>query len=75
MPQIYWGFTNEVAPFDKMTDAWCILGELTSKNFALIDSSFIGWSSTEPGQSDEKELQKTSLSKKNFLSKKAENGS
>lgn len=42
MPQIYWGFTNEVAPFDKVTDAWCILMEDSGKNF-ILDSSFIGW--------------------------------
>jgi len=63
MPQIYWGFTNEVAPFDKVTDAWCILMENSPvKLYSGLQLYRMG--STEPGQSDEKELQKTSLLKK-----------
>ena len=63
MPQIYWGFTNEVAPFDKVTDAWCILME-NSPVKLYIGLQLYRMGSTEPGQSDEKELQKTSLLKK-----------
>lgn len=63
MPQIYWGFTNEVAPFDKVTDAWCILME-NSPVKLYIGLQLYRMGSTEPGQSDEKELQKASLLKK-----------
>ena len=63
MPQIYWGFTNEVAPFDKVTDAWCILME-DSPAKLYIGLQLYRMGSTEPGQSDEKELQKASLLKK-----------
>ena len=72
MPQIYWGFTNEVAPFDKVTDAWCILME-NSPVKLYIGLQLYRMGSTEPGQSDEKRTSKNlPAEKRTFLSKKAE---
>lgn len=63
MPQIYWGFTNEVAPFDKVTDEWVSL--MTNSPVKLyIGLQLYRMGSKEPGQSDVKELQKASLIKK-----------
>ena len=42
MPQIYWGFTNEIAPFDKVTDEWATLMKDSSQNY-ILDFSFTGW--------------------------------
>lgn len=60
MPQIYWGFTNEVAPFDKVTDKWVALME-NSPVKLYIGLQLYRMGSNEPGQSDVKELQKASL--------------
>ena len=63
MPQIYWGFTNETAPFDKVTDEWAALMKDSSQKL-YIGLQLYRMGSTEPGQSDKKELQKASLLKK-----------
>ena len=63
MPQIYWGFTNEIAPFDKVTDEWASLMKDSSQKL-YIGLQLYRMGSTEPGQSDKKELQKASLLKK-----------
>lgn len=63
MPQIYWGFTNEVAPFDKVTDEWVSL-MANSPVKLYIGLQLYRMGSKEPGQSDVKELQKASLIKK-----------
>ena len=63
MPQIYWGFTNKLAPFDKVTDEWVTL--MTSSPVKLyIGLQLYRMGSTEPGQSDSKELQQATLIKK-----------
>lgn len=60
MPQIYWGFTNEVAPFDKVTDEWVsLMADSPVKLYIGLQLYRMG--SNEPGQSDVKELQKASL--------------
>ena len=60
MPQIYWGFTNEVAPFDKVTDKWvALMADSSVKLYIGLQLYRMG--SNEPGQSDIKELQKASL--------------
>ena len=71
MPQIYWGFTNEIAPFDKVTDEWAALMKDSSQKL-YIGLQLYRMGSTEPGQSDKKELQKASLLKKelSYLKKK-----
>ena len=71
MPQIYWGFTNETAPFDKVTDEWAALMKDSSQKL-YIGLQLYRMGSTEPGQSDKKELQKASLLKKelSYLKKK-----
>ena len=35
MPQIYWGFTNEIAPFDKVTDEWAALMKDSSQKLYI----------------------------------------
>lgn len=60
MPQIYWGFTNEAAPFDKVTDEWVALMADSQKKL-YIGLQLYRMGSNEPGQSDGKELQKASL--------------
>lgn len=60
MPQIYWGFTNEVAPFDKVTDEWVSLMAASPVKL-YIGLQLYRMGSNEPGQSDAKELQKASL--------------
>ena len=63
MPQIYWGFTNKLAPFDKVADEWVTL--MTSSPVKLyIGIQLYRMGSTEPGQSDSKELQQATLIKK-----------
>ena len=71
IPQIYWGFTNEIAPFDKVTDEWAALMKDSSQKL-YIGLQLYRMGSTEPGQSDKKELQKASLLKKelSYLKKK-----
>ena len=36
MPQIYWGFTNETAPFDKVTDEWAALMKNSSQKLYIV---------------------------------------
>ena len=60
MPQIYWGFTNEIAPFDQVTDEWIsLMANSSAKLYIGIQLYRMG--SNEPGQSDTAELQKASL--------------
>lgn len=71
-PQIYWGFTNEIAPFDKITEDWVeLMKESPVKLYIGLQLYRMG--STEPDQSDIKELQKASLIKKelSYLKKKS----
>lgn len=71
MPQIYWGFTNKVAPFDKVTDEWVsLMSDSPVKLYIGLQLYRMG--SKEPEQSDTKELQKASLVKKelSYLKKK-----
>ena len=60
MPQIYWGFTNKIAPFDKVTDEWVSL-MINSPAKLYIGLQLYRMGSNEPGQSDTAELQKVSL--------------
>lgn len=63
MPQIYWGFTNDIAPFDKVTEEWAaLMKDSTSKLYIGLQLYRMG--SGEPGQSDTKELQSSALIKK-----------
>lgn len=63
MPQIYWGFTNEQAPFDKTVNEWTNLMK-DSDVTLYIGLQLYRMGSTETGQSDEKELQNASLIRK-----------
>ncbi len=60
MPQIYWGFTNEIAPFDKITDQWVNLTQSSSAKL-YIGLQLYRMGSNDSGESDFKELQKASL--------------
>lgn len=60
IPQIYWGFTNEIAPFDKIVDEWTALMQ-NSPVKLYIGMQLYRMGSKEPGQSDLKELQNASL--------------
>lgn len=63
IPQIYWGFTNKVAPFDKMVDKWTsLMKKSTVKLYIGLQLYRMG--STEPNQSDIKELQETNVIQK-----------
>ena len=63
MPQIYWGFTNDVAPFDKVTDEWVsLMADSSAKLYIGLQLYRMG--SRESRQSDIKELQSASLIKK-----------
>lgn len=59
-PQIYWGFTNEIAPFDQVTDEWVLLMQ-NSPVKLYIGIQLYRMGSNEPNQSDIKELQNASL--------------
>ena len=63
MPQIYWGFTNEIAPFDKVAAQWIALTKNSSTKL-YIGLQLYRMGSSESGESDFKELQKASLIKK-----------
>lgn len=63
IPQIYWGFTNKVAPFDKMVDKWTsLMKKSTVKLYIGLQLYRMG--STEPSQSDIKELQEINVIQK-----------
>lgn len=71
MPQIYWGFTNAIAPFDEVTDEWVsLMANSPAKLYIGLQLYRMG--SNEPGQSDTAELQKASLITKelSYLKKK-----
>lgn len=72
MPQIYWGFTNTIAPFDKITDQWADLTKNSSAKL-YIGLQLYRMGSSDPGESDFKELQKASVIKKelSYLKKQA----
>ncbi|MDO5147296.1 MAG: family 10 glycosylhydrolase [Eubacteriales bacterium] len=62
MPQIYWGYTNSQAPFDKVLKEWCDLAEKSKVRLYIgIQLYRMG---TEETQSDYEELQDPSLIQK-----------
>ena len=63
IPQIYWGFTNKIAPFDDIVDEWeSLIEESPVKLYIGLQLYRMG--SKEPNQSDTKELQEASLIQK-----------
>lgn len=72
IPQIYWGFTNKLAPFDKITDEWVSLMKKSSVKL-YIGLQLYRMGSNEPNQSDIKELQKSNLIQKelSYIKKKS----
>lgn len=63
IPQIYWGFTNKIAPFDDIVDKWeSLIEESPVKLYIGLQLYRMG--SKEPNQSDTKELQEASLIQK-----------
>lgn len=63
IPQIYWGFTNKVAPFDEMVDEWASLMK-NSPVKLYIGLQLYRMGSKEPSQSDIKELQEATVIQK-----------
>ena len=60
MPQIYWGYTNDQAPFDRMLKEWKTLTEGSDVEL-YIGLQLYRMGSGETGDSDYKELQDASL--------------
>lgn len=60
MPQIYWGFTNEQAPFDKILEQWCTLTEKSTVDL-YIGLQLYRMGSEEKEPSDYQELQQPEL--------------
>lgn len=73
MPQIYWGFTNDMAPFDQVVDEWVKLMK-NSPVKLYIGLQLYRMGNSEPGQSDINELQTATLIKKQlqYIKKKTE---
>ena len=60
MPQIYWGFTNSQAPFDKTLDQWVKL-TANSDVRLYIGLQLYRMGTTDKEQTDYEELQSTDL--------------
>lgn len=60
MPQIYWGFTNNQAPFDEILEQWCSLMNHSIVNL-YVGLQLYRMGSEEKGQSDYQELQQPEL--------------
>ena len=60
MPQIYWGYTNEEAPFDKTLEEWIDLTK--NSNVKLyVGLQLYRMGTNDTGQSDHAELQDAGL--------------
>lgn len=60
MPQIYWGFTNEQAPFDKILEQWVKLTDNSDVKL-YIGLQLYRMGTTDKEQTDYKELQSAGL--------------
>lgn len=63
MPQIYWGYTNEEAPFDGTLDEWVKLVEDSGVKL-YVGLQLYRMGTSDDGQSDYKELQDAGLIQK-----------
>ena len=63
MPQIYWGYTNDQAPFDQTLKQWMTLTK-DSPVQLYVGLQLYRMGSEDDGQSDHEELQDASLIRK-----------
>ena len=62
MPQIFWGFTNDAAPFAELVDRWVnLIGDSPVKLYAGLQLYRLG---TRDGSPDEEEMMTEGLLKK-----------